>query len=792
MRRAFLLFVVFCMGVTTVLAQENFLSSWRTGDDGKLSLPVKGTNWTYHILKSGDTEKQKTTVPTSSETAPHEITGLSPKTNYTIEIEPAGVEYIRFGSKTGEKYGTPERLTRINDWGKIKWESMEYAFAGCSALVLGNSVGEPDLAKVTSCEGMFKGCTNFNSALNTWKMANVENLDKMFDGCTKYNFPMQDWTLAKAKTISFGKTGLSKDNYEKTLIGWAKKATAKDVKFDAADLVYSSEEAATARKELTSRLNWSITGDKHLLFKFKQATYYCKKGETVIVDFELASGIDASKITFTVPSEYDDDKGIIKIADNSAKKILGLKEGKARLTAKVTANGVTLKTVCYIVVNATGEESKFTLTLSKRGDGDGALKVSTTKNGTPLSMGTYQLASGTKLFVDIDCDLTKVTRVLRINDNDETGKLQFGAYEITLDADKKIEAVISKIPEKKKYKVEFEQSTNGTMTVLGKNGQPLTAGQENLTPDGTLVIVSFAPQAPNKLLKFEINDEEISVTGDSHSFTLSKDVKLKATFGQETVKATLTIDGEDHGKVKVGTTVLNAGVNDFVKGTAGKVTVEENAGFRVKKFTVAGDDEIAKAKTGVDVTFDKDIDIVVSYEKIPAEIYTVNIVQPQNGSITVKDAKNTTVSSGAKIEKGTLTITVKPDEKYKLEWLKANDNDITAKVNATTHTATYELNGEVKFTAKFKKDDGAPVEDALLRTISAEPNPFNDLLRIRTRGEVQNIHYRLVSALGLEITKGVLRESETIIRTSDLPSGLYFVLLSAPNGAKETLRIIKR
>ncbi len=789
MRRAFLLFIVFCMGVTTVLAQENFLSSWRTGDDGKLSLPVKGTNWSYHILKSGETEKKKENVVSSSETTPHEITGLSPKTNYTIEIEPAGVEYIRFGNRNGEKYGTPERLTKITDWGKIQWTSMEYAFANCSALEKATQ-GEPDLSKVTTCEGMFKGCTKFNSALNTWNMENVENLEDMFDGCTKYNFPMQSWTLAKAKKISFGTIGLSKENYEKTLIGWAANAkTAQNVTFKADGLTYSTTAAEAAHKKLTEVLHWNIMGDHYLLFKFKQATYYCKKGETVIVDFDLASGITASDIKLSVPGEYETGAGVIKVENKDERKIKGLKIGEAPLSAEVTTNGTKLKTTCQIVVNETGEEPKFNLTLEKSGNGEGTLVVATAKGGAPLAMGTHPFAANTKLYVRIDYNQDNATAQLKIDGIDVTGQLQIGDLEIELNKDKKIEAIFTKI---QRWKVEFEQSTNGTMTVFGKNSQPLTAGQENLTPEGTLVIVSFAPQAPNKLLKFEINDEAVPVTGDSHSFELKKDVKLKAKFGQETVKATLTIEGENHGKVKVGTTVLNAGVNEFVKGTAGKVTVEENAGYRVKKFMVAGNDEIAKAKTGVDVTFDKNIDIVVSYEKIPADSYTVNIVQPQNGTITVKDAKNTTVSSGAKIEKGTLTVTVKPNEKYKLEWLKANDENITTKVDATTHTATYELKGEVRFTAKFKKDDGAPVEDALLRTISVEPNPFNDLLRIRTRGEVQNIHYRLISALGHEITKGVLQESETIVRTAELPSGLYFVLLSAPNGAKETLRIIKR
>jgi hypothetical protein len=87
---------------------------------------------------------------------------------------------------------------------------------------------------------MFENATKFNQSLGSWNVSNV------------------DWMVA-----TLDNTGLSTDNYDATLIGWAAQKLKKDVYLWAAGLTYSAAGKA-ARDILVGTYGWKITGDTYI------------------------------------------------------------------------------------------------------------------------------------------------------------------------------------------------------------------------------------------------------------------------------------------------------------------------------------------------------------------------------------------------------------------------------------------------------------------------------------------------------------------------------------------------
>lgn len=151
----------------------------------------------------------------------------------------------------------------------------------------------------------------------------------------------------------------------------------------------------------------------------------------------------------------------------------------------------------------------------------------------------------------------------------------------------------------------------------------------------------------------------------------------------------------------------------------------------------------------------------------------------------------------------TLKAAVAPDDATVKEvaWSSSDENVatvseaglVTAKgVGECTITAKSKeegsmVKGECKITVKAKTPSA--VKDTSLASIIVSPNPFENQLRITNcelRGE-----YALLSAQGVVVCSGNFDGSEVTVETSELPSGLYLLRLTAENGATKTITVVK-
>lgn len=82
------------------------------------------------------------------------------------------------------------------------------------------------------------------------------------------------------------------------------------------------------------------------------------------------------------------------------------------------------------------------------------------------------------------------------------------------------------------------------------------------------------------------------------------------------------------------------------------------------------------------------------------------------------------------------------------------------------------------------------VEDALLTAVTVSPNPFVGELRISNFAGT-NGRYELLTLSGQLLRAGSLDAETTVVETSDLPQGLYFLQITTQSGVSKAFRVVK-
>ena len=54
---------------------------------------------------------------------------------------------------------------------------------------------------ITSCEGMFTFCENFNSDISNWDVSNVTNMFSMFNNCSSFNSDISNWNVSNVTSM---------------------------------------------------------------------------------------------------------------------------------------------------------------------------------------------------------------------------------------------------------------------------------------------------------------------------------------------------------------------------------------------------------------------------------------------------------------------------------------------------------------------------------------------------------------------------------------------------------------
>jgi len=185
--------VMFCLVIG--VGQAPFITTWKTDNLGSscsscITIPTfSGETYNYEVDWDNDGTYDEFGI-TGDVT--HDF---GPIGTYTIAIR-GDFPRIYFNFE-----GDKKKLVKINQWGDIRWTSMEASFSGCTRMSYdANDV--PDLSKVNSLKACFLGCHSFNGDIGEWNVSNVEFMNAMFQNAIIFNQYIGDWDVSNVKDMS--------------------------------------------------------------------------------------------------------------------------------------------------------------------------------------------------------------------------------------------------------------------------------------------------------------------------------------------------------------------------------------------------------------------------------------------------------------------------------------------------------------------------------------------------------------------------------------------------------------
>ncbi len=270
--------------------ERPFITSWKTdnpgaSDNNQITIPTNPYEVYNYNVDWGDGTKD--VGVTEDITHSYEVPG-------TYQVSITGRFPQIFFNNSDEDYpyqvprktADPKKIISIDQWGTVRWNSMSFAFAGCSNLdVLASDV--PDFSKgiefshmfyncsslignesmelwdlsntIMSANAMFSGASLFNQSIDNWDVSNIRYLNDMFKNATSFNQNLENWNISKVENMDamFNGSGISIANYDKILNAWSTlPSLINNVKFGAADTNFCN--SIEARNELINTYGWQI------------------------------------------------------------------------------------------------------------------------------------------------------------------------------------------------------------------------------------------------------------------------------------------------------------------------------------------------------------------------------------------------------------------------------------------------------------------------------------------------------------------------------------------------------
>ncbi len=179
---------------------NHFVTTWNTTLPGtgissntntRIYIPCTGGGYNYDIDWNNDG-----VFDHLAESGPISHDFGTPGT-YTIRIRGS---FPRFGT-TGDN--ACSKITEINQWGNIQWNSFESAFSGCSELSI-IAKDRPNLDNVESLYRAFKNLDSISFELENWDVSNITNMGGTFNNSVSgyFNADISRWNTSNVTNMS--------------------------------------------------------------------------------------------------------------------------------------------------------------------------------------------------------------------------------------------------------------------------------------------------------------------------------------------------------------------------------------------------------------------------------------------------------------------------------------------------------------------------------------------------------------------------------------------------------------
>ncbi len=180
-----------------------FVTTWKTdnpggSEDNQISIPTSPIESYNYNIDWGDGTTSKNVRGGITHT--YAVAGT-----YQVAISGSFPRISFLGSSWLDD--TPldnKKLISIDQWGDIRWRSMEFAFLNCTEMDV-FAQDTPNFSGVNNLNSMFNGCYSLvgNDFFNDWNVGNITTMQGLFADCFVFNQDLGTWDVQNARDMSF-------------------------------------------------------------------------------------------------------------------------------------------------------------------------------------------------------------------------------------------------------------------------------------------------------------------------------------------------------------------------------------------------------------------------------------------------------------------------------------------------------------------------------------------------------------------------------------------------------------
>ena len=100
-----------------------------------------------------------------------------------------------------EDFYKVKHIIGLENWDVSEVTNMNGMFIGCTRF--NSDLSKWDVSNVKDMRSMFSDCRNFNSDLSKWDVSNVEDMGFMFAECETFNCDLSNWNVSKVENMRF-------------------------------------------------------------------------------------------------------------------------------------------------------------------------------------------------------------------------------------------------------------------------------------------------------------------------------------------------------------------------------------------------------------------------------------------------------------------------------------------------------------------------------------------------------------------------------------------------------------
>jgi len=341
------------------------------------------------------------------------------------------------------------------------------------------------------------------------------------------------------------------------------------------------------------------------------------------------------------------------------------------------------------IIEGTTSASYYTLSIEALGNGSVSFDGTTIRSGTS----TFNVNEGSSVTIMLTPDEGYRVKSLTINNTDLTSGISNNKYTISnIKANTNVEAVFEAIPPTT-YNLSINATGNGSVSY----GEASVKGKTSTftVNEGTSVTISLTPDNGYRVKSLTVNNTDVTSNVSNNQYTISNinaNTYVIAEFEAiPPTTYTLSIKASGNGTVSYGNNSVKGKTSTFIvnEGTSVTITLTPDDGYRVKSLTVNNTDVTASIYDNQYTisSISANTTVEAEFEAIPPTTYTLSIKATGNGSVSYGDNSVKGKTSTFTVNKGiSVTITLTPNDGYRVKSLTVNSTDVTSSISNNQYT----------------------------------------------------------------------------------------------------------